>query len=135
MTIAYQNELELSTHEFSDVLHRSGLAERRPAKDMARLRGMLRNANVIVTARDETGLLVGVSRAISDLHYCTYLSDLAVDISFQSQGIGRKLIERTHELAGKKTTLILLAAPAAADYYPRIGMQAHESCWMIPASS
>jgi len=32
--------------------------------------------------------------------------------------------------AGEKTKLILLAAPAAIDYYPHIGMVRHESCWM-----
>jgi len=55
-----------------------------------------------------------VSRAITDFAYCTYLSDLAVDIEFQKQGIGRELIRRTHEAAGLGTTLILLSAPNAA---------------------
>ena len=31
---------------------------------------------------------MGVSRAITDFAYCTYLSDLAVDESYQKQGIG-----------------------------------------------
>ena len=77
------------------------------------------------------GLLVGASRAITDFSYCTYLSDLAVDGQFQRQGIGRELIHRTHEAAGFKTTLILLSAPAARSYYPHIGMQPHDSCWVI----
>ena len=58
-------------------------------------------------------LLVGVSRAITDFAYCTYLSDLAVDERHQRRGIGRELIRRTHEAAGLHTTLILLAAPKA----------------------
>jgi ribosomal protein S18 acetylase RimI-like enzyme len=92
---------------------------------------MLRNASVIVAARNEDGLLIGVARAISDHHYCTYLSDLAVDVAYQRQGIGRELIRRTHEIAGLKTTLILLSAPAAREYYPHIGMLPHDSCWII----
>jgi predicted N-acetyltransferase YhbS len=92
---------------------------------------MLEHADVIVTAR-LGGLLVGVSRAITDYHYCTYLSDLAVDEAYQRKGIGRELVRRTHEAAGLGTTLILLAAPKARDYYPRIGMQAHDSCWIVP---
>lgn len=90
---------------------------------------MLRNADVIITAQHE-GLLLGVSRAITDFAYCTYLSDLAVDERHQRQGIGRELIRRTHEAAGLQTTLILLAAPKAREYYPRIGMIAHDSCWV-----
>jgi predicted N-acetyltransferase YhbS len=94
---------------------------------------MLRHADVILTARHQ-GLLVGISRAITDHHFCTYLSDLAVDVAFQRQGIGRELIRRTHEAAGLQTTLILLAAPKAREYYPHIGMQPHESCWTLPHS-
>lgn len=135
MSVTYASEPELSAEEFIDVLRRSTLAERRPADDVDRILGMLQHADAIVTARNERGLLLGVSRAISDLHYCTYLSDLAVDTNFQRQGIGKTLIRKTHELVGLHTHLILLAAPQAREYYPRIGMQSHDSCWMISGES
>ena len=135
MNLRYNNEPSLSASEFIDVLVRSTLDARRPVEDISRIEGMVRNADLIVTARDEQDLLVGVSRAITDFHYCTYLSDLAVDQSCQKQGIGKKLIEETHRLAGKQTTLILLAAPAAREYYPRIGMQLHDSCWIAPSQT
>ena len=128
--INYQLEPELTADEFIDVLVRSTLAERRPVDDRDTIQGMLANADIILTARCE-GRLVGVSRAITDRAYCTYLSDLAVDESFQRQGVGRQLIQRTHEAAGLNTTLILLSAPNAATYYPHIGMTKHESCWVI----
>jgi GNAT superfamily N-acetyltransferase len=134
MTVNYQLEPDLSPEEFIDVLVRSTLAERRPVHEHDTIRGMLRNADLIVTAR-KGELLVGVSRAITDFAYCTYLSDLAVDKSYQRQGIGRELIRRTHEAAGRNTTLILLAAPRAQTYYPHIGMTRHESCWIIPRHS
>ncbi len=131
MTVQYTIEPQLSPEEFVDVLRRSTLAERRPADDLPRIRGMLENANIIVTARVDNHL-IGVSRAITDYYYCTYLSDLAVDVEFQRQGIGRELIRRTHEAAGLRSTLILLSAPQAATYYPHIGMEQHNSCWTIP---
>jgi predicted N-acetyltransferase YhbS len=127
--IDYQLEPELSAEEFIDVLVRSTLGERRPIDDHERIESMLRNADVIVTARSN-GRLVGVSRAITDFVYCTYLSDLAVDETCQKQGIGRELMERTHQAAGLKTRLILIAAPKARTYYPHIGMVPHDSCWM-----
>ncbi len=130
-TLTYSQEPELSADEFIDVLARSTLAERRPVDERATIEGMLRNAGVIVTARSN-GVLVGVSRAITDFSYCTYLSDLAVDVAFQGQGIGRELIRQTHAMAGLHTRLILLAAPKAQTYYPHIGMQRHESCWQLP---
>ncbi len=130
MTTEFASEPQLSAVEFADVLYRSTLAARRPVKDLSRLSGMLRCADAIITARNAHGLLIGVSRAITDFHYCTYLSDLAVDSAYQRQGIGTELIRRTHQCAGFHTTLILLSAPAARDYYPHIGMEPHDSCWI-----
>jgi GNAT superfamily N-acetyltransferase len=122
---------ELRVEEFIDVLERSTLAERRPVGQPETIRGMLEHADVIVTAR--TGnLLVGISRAITDHTFCTYLSDLAVDQDYQRLGIGKELILRTHQYAGLQTTLILLAAPKARTYYPKVGMHSHDSCWIIP---
>jgi len=134
MDVAYRIEPDLGPDEFLDVLVRSTLAGRRPVHDAGTIRGMLRNADLIVTARVDD-LLVGVSRAITDYSYCTYLSDLAVDRAYQRRGFGKALIRRTHEAAGLRTTLILLAAPQAAGYYPHIGMTRHESCWIIPRQS
>ncbi len=128
-TPVYQLEPDLSVIEFVDLLNRSTLAERRPIDDCDRLGAMLKNADIIVTAR-ASGLLVGVARAITDFSFCCYLSDLAVDEQFQRQGIGKELIRRVSLEAGEKTKLILLAAPGAAGYYPHIGMTRHESCWI-----
>lgn len=133
MQTTLTTEPNLPAHEFIDVLQRSTLAERRPVQDVERIEGMLRSADIIVAARNADGLLVGVARAITDFHYCTYLADLAVDQAYQGQGIGKRLIDETHKLAGLSTTLILLSAPAARTYYPHIGMQSHDSCWVIPA--
>ncbi len=127
--IEYKIEKDLSVEEFRTVLIKSTLGERRPIDELERLEGMLANANLIVTARDN-GQLVGVSRSITDFVYCTYLSDLAVDEAYQKMGIGTELIRQT-KLATPKATLILLSAPAAIAYYPKIGMKHHEYCYLI----
>jgi GNAT superfamily N-acetyltransferase len=132
--VDYHLEPDLTPAAFVGILQRSTLAERRPVHDLATIRKMLQHADVILTARIDSEL-VGVSRAITDFAYCTYLSDLAVDKRFQRRGIGRELIRRTHETAGLNTSLILLAAPAAQAYYPHIGMTRHESCWITPRVS
>jgi predicted N-acetyltransferase YhbS len=131
MTVVYALEPHLSAAEFLDILVASTLGERRPVRDPARLERMLRQADIIVTARDGTRL-VGVSRAISDFAYCCYLSDLAVDVAYQRQGIGKRLIDETRKTAGEGATLILVAAPAAETYYPKIGMTPIASGWMMP---
>jgi len=131
MAIVYALEPDLSATAFRDVLVASTLGERRPVGDLVRLERMLRQADIIVTARDD-GRLVGVSRAISDFAYCCYLSDLAVDVAYQRQGIGKRLIDETRKAAGDGATVILVAAPAAETYYPKIGMTPIASGWMIP---
>jgi predicted N-acetyltransferase YhbS len=133
--IRYGIESQLSVEDFIDVLRRSTLAERRPVHDVQLMEKMLGQADLLVTARDDAGLLVGVSRALTDYAYSTYLADLAVDEAFQGRGIGRELIRRTHEAAGLHTMLILLAAPKAETYYPHIGMRQHGSCWVIDRRS
>ena len=133
MDVIYQLEHDLGVEEdeFLDLLDRSGLAERRPVDEPQAIRGMLKHADILVTAR-VGGRLVGIARAITDSSFCTYLSDLAVDEAYQRRGIGRELVRRTHEATGRRTTLILLAAPKAREYYPHIGMTRHESCWITP---
>ena len=128
--VAYALEPALSAAEFIDVLTRSTLAERRPVADPVAITGMLAHAGLVVTAR-VGGRLVGVARSLTDFSFCTYLSDLAVDEAYQGRGVGRELVRRTHDAAGRHTTLVLLAAPGARTYYPHIGLRAHESCWVV----
>lgn len=130
--IAYAVEATLDPAEFVDVLRRSTLAERRPLDDPARVARMCKNANLIVTARDRSGLLVGVARSVTDFALCCYLSDLAVDVAWQKRGIGRELTERTRQAAGgEEVMLLLLSAPAAMAYYPKIGFERMDNAFAI----
>lgn len=129
-SIQYRSDRKITVAEFADVLNRTSLGARRPVDDKNRLALMLQHGNVLITAWDGD-LLVGISRALTDFAFCCYLSDLAVDESYQRQGIGKRLIEETHRVAGPDTTLILLAAPAAKDYYPHIGMERFVDCFRI----
>ncbi len=125
----YSLEPALTLTEFISVLNNSTLGVRRPVDDPDRIAKMLANANLIVTARVD-GKLVGVARSITDFVYCTYLSDLAVDLAFQHQGIGKELIRRTKSET-PNAKLILLSAPNAVGYYPKIGMSRHDQCFVL----
>lgn len=132
--IEYRSDRRISADEFADVLKRNSLGARRPVDDHQRLELMLQHGNVLITAWDGEKL-VGVSRALTDFAFCCYLSDLAVDEAYQRQGIGKRLIDETHRVAGPDTTLILLAAPAAKDYYPHIGMERFTDCFRIKSTA
>lgn len=129
--ITYQTGNDLDLDAVIELYRASTLGERRPVDDRERMGLMLRNANLVVTAWDGE-LLVGIARSVSDFSYATYLSDLAVRLSHQKQGLGRELIRRT-QAQGGKATIILLSAPKAVEYYPHIGMKSHPSAWTLPA--
>jgi GNAT superfamily N-acetyltransferase len=131
--IAYKIGGEIDIDAALAVYRDSGLGERRPICDRERFEGMLRNASLIVTAWDGQEL-VGIARSLTDWVYVTYLSDLAVKKSHQRLGIGKELIRHTREAADSRAMLLLLAAPAAADYYPHIGFEHHPRAWMIPGT-
>lgn len=128
--VIYRSNVTITAGQFIDLLNRSTLGQRRPVDDPARIQKMLDHGNVLVTAwiGDK---LVGVSRALTDFSFCCYLSDLAVDETYQHQGIGKKLVYLTHEASGPQTMLMLLAAPAATTYYPKIGMERFEHCFYL----
>jgi predicted N-acetyltransferase YhbS len=128
--IEYRSGQTITVDQMIDLYNASTLGERRPAGDRERMAKMLENANLIVTAWDGEEL-VGIARSLTDFAFCTYLSDLAVRLSHQRQGIGKELIRRTQELGGPDAKIILLSAPKAVDYYPRIGFTQHPSAWIL----
>ena len=127
--IIYNIEKSLDPSEFRDVLVKSTFAAKRPVDNLERIKKMCANTILIVTARKNKNLL-GVARSVTDFVYCTYLSDLAVDVNYQKMGIGKKLIEETKK-AAPQAKIILLSAPAAVDYYPKIGMKRYEHCFTL----
>lgn len=130
MLITCAREEDLGVEAFVDILERSGLAARRPVADRARIAAMLAGASLIVGARDDEGRLVGVARSLTDFSACCYVADLAVDAAYQRRGIGGELVARTHaEAGGAAITLLLLSAPSALDYYPKIGLARLANCF------
>jgi GNAT superfamily N-acetyltransferase len=131
--IRYETSRQIRPDEFVDLLKRSTLAERRPVDDRECMGAMLEHANLLCTAWDGDKL-VGVARSLTDFEYCCYLSDIAVDEAYQKRGIGKELIRLTQSKLGHNAKLILLAAPKAEGYYPKIGFEAHRSAWILAAS-
>ena len=129
-SIRYARGNELDLDAVLELYRESTLGERRPVDDRERMAGMLRNANLVVTAWEED-LPVGIARSLTDFTYVAYLSDLAVRVSHQRRGIGVELIRETRKALHPAASIILLAAPAAVDYYPKIGFTRHESAWVL----
>jgi GNAT superfamily N-acetyltransferase len=130
MRIEYKINDPVTTDQFIALLKSSTLGERRPIHDRACMAGMIANSNLTVSAW-ESGQLIGLARSVTDYHYACYLSDLAVDRTYQKRGIGKRLQILTQEQLGPQCSLILLAAPAANSYYGHIGFTHHPRCWVL----
>lgn len=130
MKIIYKVNAEITAEQFIALLKNSTLGERRPVDDYDCMEGMIRNSNLTVSAwlNDE---LVGIARSMTDFHFACYLSDLAVSQNVQKTGIGKDLQRLTQEKLGPKCKLILLAAPAANDYYQPLGYEHNPRCWVL----
>ena len=129
--ITYKIGNDLDLDAVIGLYRASTLGARRPVDDRERMGVMLRNANLVITAWD-SDLLVGISRSLTDFTFATYLSDLAVRESHQHRGIGKELMRRTQQAAAP-SKIILLAAPAAVDYYPHVGFEHHPHAWVLGA--
>lgn len=129
-TIERAEGVDLPLDEVLEVYRSSGLGERRPADDRQRMAAMIRNANLVLVARDARGALIGLARSVSDFSYVTYLSDIAVVRDHQRGGVGRALIDATRKEA-PTAKIVLLSAPAATEYYPHIGFTRHDSAWVL----
>jgi predicted N-acetyltransferase YhbS len=127
--INYRVGNDLKLEDVIALYQSSTLGVRRPVGEPDRMADMLKNANLVITAWDGDKL-IGISRALSDFSFVTYLSDLAVNQAYQKQGIGKELIRQTRQ-AAPAAKIILLAAPAAERYYPYIGFSHHPQAWML----
>lgn len=129
MHITYHVNKPVDPAEVAELFSDSGLI--RPVNDLPRITQMLDNADLTITAWDGAKL-VGIARALTDFCYCCYLSDLAVANAYQNRGIGKELIRVTQEHVGEPTTILLLAAATAKEYYGHIGFTKNDDCWVLP---
>lgn len=128
-SIEYHFNVPLTGQEVADVFKRSGI--NRPTDDVERIQKMIDHGNLIITAWDGAKL-IGMARSLTDFCYCCYLSDLAVDKDYQQCGVGKELIRQTQLRLSDQVSLLLLSAPTAMTYYPKVGFDKAENAWIIP---
>jgi GNAT superfamily N-acetyltransferase len=121
--ISYQRERHLTAAEYVACVGQTTLGASRPLANSERIQAMLDGANFVVTARDESGALVGLARCMNDGAWICFCADLAVRSSHQGQGIGRAIIDKCRELLGPRIGFILASEPSAESFYERAGMK------------
>lgn len=129
-TIIYQKDIKLDLDEVIDLYNTSTLGERRPVHNRDVMQGMIDNASLIITAWDGPEL-VGIARTLTDFCNVAYLADLAVHLDYQQQGIGKELIKQTRDALNPTCSIVLLSAPKANEYYPKVGFKSNPRGWTM----
>lgn len=122
MNIICALETGLTAEEYIACVGQSALGPTRPLSNTERVQAYLDNSNIVVTARDTGGTLVGLFRGMTDWNWVCYCADMAVVEASQGQGIGARLIDKATEIVGPGVTIVLLALPGAEGFYQKIGL-------------
>ncbi len=128
--ITYKVNAPIDIDEVITLYKSCSLGNRRPVEERAVMAQMIMDAPLVVTAWDDDQL-VGIARTLTDYCYAAYLSCLAVDEDYQNQGIGKKLVEKTREELDPKCFLLLISAPTATGYYPKLGFSSHPLAYVL----
>jgi hypothetical protein len=56
---------------------------------------------------------------------------LRLERNTNTGGIGKKMIEITKRIVGEQSMLLLLAAPSAMEYYPKVGLEKVDNGFII----
>ena len=119
-------EERITAEEYIDFLKRTDLGSQYPKERFEdRISRLVRTVSISLTARNEQGLLVGALFGLTDSAYWLFITDLGVDRAYTRQGIGRRLMQTAHRLAGgeKDIAVYLIANENAVSFYEKCGMR------------
>ena len=116
----------LTAEEYIDFLKRTDLGSQYPLERFdERIARLVNTVSISLTARNDDGLLIGVLFGLTDFAYWLYVTDLGVDRRYERQGIGMKLMQTAHEMAGgeRDIAVYLVANENAVPFYEKLGMK------------
>jgi len=124
-------EMELSPSEAAALYDSVGWA--RYTRDLGKLGRALAGSSLVLTARNETGQLVGLTRVVSDGETICYVQDLLVRPEAQRTGVGRALMAELRRRHEQCTYFVLTTDAADTDearrshpFYRSLGLIPHE---------
>ncbi|MEX0289752.1 MAG: GNAT family N-acetyltransferase [Puniceicoccaceae bacterium] len=124
--IQYSVSERLEYEEYYNFLKRTDLGSQYPNEDLEkRIKKLLKNCSLSITARNEDNLLIGICFGLTDFSYFLFVTDLGVDRDYVGEGIGSKLMKLLVEEAGGEDaiTVVTVSNEEAYDFYQKIGLK------------
>ena len=119
-------EERISASEYIDFLKRTDLGSQYPKERFEeRIEKLVKNVSISLVARNDEGMIVGVLFGLTDFCYWLYVTDLGVDRNYERKGIGKRLMQEAHKIAGgeKDIAVYLIANENAVPFYQKLGMK------------
>ncbi|MDP6532824.1 MAG: GNAT family N-acetyltransferase [Candidatus Marinimicrobia bacterium] len=122
--ITYHFNETIEFRDYKDFLKRTDLGSQYPEENFKeRIKKLLSNRTLSVTARNKDNILVGICFGLTDFSYFLFISDLGVDRNYENLGIGKKLVNLLQIKAGGEDdiTVIVLSNENAVEFYKKCG--------------
>lgn len=119
-------EERLNADEYIEFLKRTDLGSQYPKERFReRIEKLVENVSISLVARNEDGVIIGVLFGLTDYAYWLYVTDLGVDRNYERKGIGSRLMNTAHNIAGgeKDIAVYLIANENAVPFYEKLGMK------------
>ena len=116
----------ISAAEYMDFLKRTDLGSQYPKERFEeRIAALVNRVSISLIARNEDGQAVGALFGLTDFAYWLFVTDLGVDRRYTGRGIGRRLMQTAHAMAGgeKNIAVYLVANEKAVPFYEKLGMK------------
>jgi GNAT superfamily N-acetyltransferase len=112
--------------EYIEFLARTDLGKQYPREDFVeRVNVLVRNVQISLVARNTENRIIGVCFGLTDFAYWLFLTDLGVDRGYERLGIGKRLMQVAHNLAGGESRIVqcCYANDQATQFYEKLGMR------------
>ncbi|MFZ5967078.1 MAG: GNAT family N-acetyltransferase [Bacillota bacterium] len=117
--ITYNTDKKVDYDKLITLFNQTGWNDK--TRDMNRLKAMVENSQIVVTAWDEE-IMVGFARCTTDFVFNGQINNVVVDSKYRRKGIGKVLINKILN-SSKQVTYMLRGSIKNEGFYRALGFE------------
>ncbi|MDD9338178.1 MAG: GNAT family N-acetyltransferase [Providencia heimbachae] len=133
-SLTYHVNHAISVDDFVTLIRQSPLNATVQTDNVIQLENMLNNADLLISAWDETQV-VGFVRAITDFSSCCYIAELAIAANYRQHGIDRQLMRMAAEELPSECQILFFASDSNLTEYLKLGFTQSPRAWHTTAQN